>query len=393
MKPEKRKQTSIEHIKTFRLKKSFLFESGTGEHINEVLNRLIAVDSNEIKHSYLVFYNRLKYFSKNVFEEALYLSNTLGRFKAMRTNYFIIPSSLAEVIFTATHEQREQVINKSKQKYKFKEKDILETSRVIIKELESGDKSKNQLSKRMSKDSLKKIEAKLGQKIIKSSRFEQTMNILLERWQIIPGKEKWDTIGKKFCLYDELHKKESFSMETEAAENSLILSYIAGYGPVLIEDIAWWCGVPLNHVESTIKKNTGSITDITVADCEEPYYILRDELKYFQSTEKLYHDSLHLLGKNDPILVGYRNHDFITHDNLHDEIFNIFNESEPVILINGEIAGKWSFEEKKNSIEINIILFKKIKEKTEDRLCREIDKLSDFIGDESKETVVSITYR
>jgi len=297
------------------------------------------------------------------------------------------------VIFFATRSQREQVINQSKQNYQFREKDVIETSRVIINELELGDKSKNQLSKKMSKDSLKKIEAKLGQKVIKSNRFEQSMNILLERWQIIPGKEKWDTIGRKFCLYEELHRKESFSMEQDAAESSLILKYIAGYGPVLIEDIAWWCGIPVSHVESTLKNNTDLIVDIMVQDSAVPYYILKNELNYFQSTEKLYHNSLHLLGRNDPILVGFRNHDFIIPENLQDEIFNIFNESEPVVLINGEIAGKWSFEEKRNTINITIILFKKIKDKTEDKLCREIDKLSDFIGDESKETVVNITYR
>jgi hypothetical protein len=393
MKTGKKKTTNIEHVKAFRLKKSYLFESGTGENINEVLNRLIAVDSNDIKHAYLAFYNRLKYFSKTVFDEALYQSSSLGRFKAMRTNYFIIPSDLSEVIFCATQSQREQVINQSKNNYNLKESDIIDTSRIIIKDLEAGDKSKNQLSKKMSKESMKKIETKLGQKVIKSNRFEQTMNILLERWQIIPGKEKWDTIGKKFCLFEELHKKKSFSMEPDIAENNLILKYISGYGPVLIEDIAWWCGIPVSHVENTIKNNRDQIADIPVNNYSDPYYIMRNELKYFLNSEKLYHDSLHLLGRNDPILVGYRNHDFIVPDNIQDEIFNMFNESEPVLLINGEITGKWAFEEKKNTIDIDITLYKKIKEKTEDRLCREIDKLSDFVGDESKETNVSITYR
>ncbi|MFC1563387.1 DNA glycosylase AlkZ-like family protein [candidate division KSB1 bacterium] len=389
----KKKQLTIENIKSYRLKKSFLSESSAGENINEVINRLIAIDSNDIKHSYLVFYNRLKYFSKTVFDDALYQSDILGRFKAMRTNYFIIPIGLSEIVFSATYNQRDQVVNQVMNNYKLREKDVTLTSRIIIKELESGDKSKNQLSKKIPKDSLRKIESKIGQAAIRSSQFEQTLNILLERWQIIPGKEKWDTMGKKFCLFEELHKKQSFSMDPNAGENNLILKYISGYGPVLIEDIAWWCGIPVSHVEKTLKNNIEKIAEVSADDFRGKYYIMKDDLRYLYGADKLFHDSLFLLGKNDPFIVGYKEHNYILTEKLRGEVVNIYNESEPVVLLNGEVAGKWSFEEKKNTINISICLFKKIKEKTEDRICREIDRLSDFIGDESKETTVDITYQ
>lgn len=383
---------SIDHFRYYRCWNSNLVNNNPGVNIQTLTNKFIAVNTFNIQDAYFAFYNRLTHFSREALEDCLYNQKNLVRFKGMRTGIYIIPGSDIEFFYAATFEQREKNSGKTLNNYKIKKSELSEISRYIISSIKIEGKTKRQLTKFAPEWSLKKVENENASSLIKSNILDQVLNVLFERWQIVPGKDKWDSIGKKFCLFDELHNKKSFTKDRVEAEKDMVIRYLQSYGPVTSEDIAWWCGFTISKVQKILESFKDEISSIEVDFNDNEYLIWSTKLNLFTKKDFKLHDQYFLVGKNDPFVLGYKDMSPMLSSTLLENVFNRYGESEAVILINGEIVGTWTYESGKKSTIIKINYFSKINVRMEDKISREIDKMGDFLAGEEMEISVEISY-
>lgn len=382
-----------EYLRIYRLWKSLLLSERKGVNVHDVVRHFIAINTSNIHDIYIALYNRLRYFTKHTFEEYLYNSGKAGRFRGMRREFYIVPREFFELFFSATFRQREFKIKENLKLWKIPEFEYTNIARQILKAMTHSEKTQSQLEKTIAPQDKRTIKINYGKRQITSTNFELVLDTLLDRWQVIPGTERWHTQKKRYCLFDRLHAHPRFSMDYDAAESELVLYYIKNYGPVQEEDIAWWCDLTINLVQRILASLTDDIRKIEIENSKNIYYILQKEISEFTSKNINPKKSCHLLGRNDPLLTGYRLTDVHINQKYYDTIFSRFGESNPAVMIDGKIIGNWNFNDSISSINLTVNLFQKINSGTEDKLCMEIERIGDFIGGEDKTSNVEIIYR
>lgn len=384
---------SQEHLRIYRLWKSFLLPERKGANAQDIVCHFIALNASNLQGTCISLYNRLRYFTKQAFEEYLYKSGNAGRFRGMRREYYIVPCEFFELFFSATFRQREYKIKEKLKLWKISEPEYTDIARQILKTIAHGEKTQFQLEKVIAQKYKRTIKINRGGRSIVSTNFELVLDALLDRWQVIPGVEKWRTQKKRYCLFDRLHQPPRFSMNYDDAEKELALSYIKNYGPVQEEDIAWWCDLTIHRAQRILASLASEVRTTKIANSKNLYYIWHKEISKFTSNHINAGERCHFLGRNDPLLTGYRSREVHINQKYSRYIFSTPFESNPAVMINGEIIGSWNFQDTKYSINLTVNLFQNINAATEDKLCMEIERIGDFIGGEDKTTNVKIIYR
>ncbi|MFC1477003.1 DNA glycosylase AlkZ-like family protein [candidate division KSB1 bacterium] len=379
-------------LRAYRCWKQKILSGTKGATTPDLLKHFIALNADNIQAVYLVFYNRMHFFSRHMLEDCLYRSKTAGRLRAMRKSLYLIPKEYFAMLFSATHQQREHAIRQAQETWDIDDKEFTETSRVLLQLLAGGEKKRIHFKNKMPREQRRTIETKIGKNIVTSSTIDLIIDWLMERWQIIPGAETWNKTGRKYCLFDSIHAQEKFPMNQEKAEQELVLKYIDSYGPVHIEDIAWWCELTIKRATEIVGNHEDSLSTLKAAETDEHYYIVKEESKHVLSCNEVTSDICCFLSQNDPFFSGYRLNELTVRQEYEKDIFPEFGQVAPVVLIDGMAAGTWNYNETPYKIKLSIKLLKKINPKIEDKLCLEIDHLGDFLGGEDKTTEVNLEY-
>ncbi|KPK92646.1 hypothetical protein AMJ80_06455 [bacterium SM23_31] len=382
-----------DQLRMYRLWKSFLLSERKGPNVHDIIRHFVALNASNIQDVYIALYNRMRHFSKHVFEEYLYKSGNAGRFRGMRRVFYIVPREFFELFFSATFRQREYKIKENLKLWKIQESEYTNIARQILKAIAYSEKTQPQLEKAVVPQDMRTIKIDYGKRRITGTNFEPVFNTLLDRWQVIPGVEIWNTKKRRYCSFDKLHEHHRFSMDYDTAGMELVLNYIKNYGPVQEEDVAWWCGLTISRIQRILVSLANDIRKVEIVNSKKIYYVLKKEIPELTSKNINPGESCHLLGRNDPLLTGYRRRDVHVNQDYYDSIFSGFGESNPAVMVNGKIIGIWSFKDSKSSINLAINLFQKISAGTEDKLCMEIERIGDFIGGEDKTSNVEIIYK
>jgi len=384
---------SNETLKAYRCWRSKLIPGSKCSTVHEVLDNLIAINADNIQAAYIALFNRMHTFSRPMLEENLYHRRNIGRLRAMRKGMYLIDLDLFECIYSATYRQREYRVKHAQKTWDISEKEYSDITRVLLTELGSGEKKRAAMLKKLPRNLKRIVEAEIGKNKVSSSNTDLVIDWLLDRWQIISGLETWNRTGKRYCLFDDLHTPRQYTMDHDAEERRLVSYYIRNYGPVLLEDIAWWCDLTINHAGHIVSELGDSVQITEPCGSDKKYHIDAENLASFDAFREPVHESCCLLGENDPLLTGYNIKWPNVDDAYADEIFGKFGGSAPAVLVGGEVAGTWEYSETSTRTRLSVELFRQIGAKAEARLLLEIDRLGDFLGGENKLTEVNLTYR
>jgi hypothetical protein len=386
-----RKQVTVsrEFLRSYRIWKSMLLEHKPAD-IESILSQFIALDAGNYTAICIALFNRMRNFTPYLFEEYITHSNQAGLLRGMRRKSYVIPRNLFAVIFSATHRQREHIISELLQRWNISENEYTLTARSILKALSNGEHSREELQKTVPQDALKQKTITYGDKPLTDTLFAFVMDILLTRWQVVLSPQAWIANEERYTTFEQLYPECRFSADFDTAEKELVFNYITDYGPVLDEDIAWWCDLTINRALAILQSLKGEITTIEIdGRC---YFISRREKKAFLSYVPAENEYCHLLGKDDSLFMSYSNTDVNVRAKQRSIIFTEFGSSSPAVLINGETIGTWKFKHLPASVDIQVELYNRLTPKREDRLCREIERVGEFLGNEDIITRVSIHY-
>ena len=126
-------------------------------------------------------------------------------------------------------------------------------------------------------------------------------------------------------------------MGKDEALTTLARRYVAGYGPVCADDLAWWLGVPQRDALAAIK-TLDDLETVSISGIPGSFYMFDPA-----SMGGLKHEtSVILLPKDDPYVKAYRNTARFVPEGH--SVITKFGESASVVLLNGVVSGTWSIE-------------------------------------------------
>lgn len=130
----------------------------------------------------------------------------------------------------------------------------------------------------------------------------------------------------------------------ESARMETVRKYLKCYGPASLDDIAWWTGLPINHVRKTVANLRREAIKISVEAHREELIALRET---YDAINSCIEDSslIQLLPPWDPFLLGWSNRRRVVHNECAPYVYDPKGNSTSVIVHRGRVIGLWQFRD------------------------------------------------
>jgi hypothetical protein len=138
-----------------------------------------------------------------------------------------------------------------------------------------------------------------------------------------------------------------------AAQKELFRKYLRAYGPATLNDFGHWSGISMVEVRAL-----RPLLDAEIAE-HNGLLILREDTKTLQAASSEL-NSVHLLPYFDVYLLAHRFKEHFLKADFYKRVYRNQGWISPVVLINGEIAGVWSYKLSRKAVEIEVELFVRI---------------------------------
>ena len=150
----------------------------------------------------------------------------------------------------------------------------------------------------------------------------------------------------------------------------LVRAYLQAFGPVCLEDIAWWTGNSKRRISKALSALGDETASVNIAGLEPDYVMLVKDVDALRT----FHDdggpTVHLLPSLDGYMMGYRRRErqfpSAWHERLHDRSGNI----RPTVLVNGRVAGTWEKRHSRIDLDLFVTLEAAIQARVRERAAQ-----------------------
>lgn len=195
------------------------------------------------------------------------------------------------------------------------------------------------------------------------------MHLELEQVVCSGGRE-----GKQFTyalLDSRVPKTKTLSKEEALA--TLAERYFTSHGPATPADFAWWSGLTGTDAKAGLEANKTKLSSFTLEG--NTYWFTEHS-----DTDVIKPDAVYILPNYDEYIVSYKDRGATIaakNINLADPRGTIFNHT---LILNGKIEGIWKRTFKKDTLELEMIPFKKLSIANVSAVEKAAKKYADFLG-------------
>jgi hypothetical protein len=155
------------------------------------------------------------------------------------------------------------------------------------------------------------------------------------------------------------------------AQKELFRKYLRAYGPATLHDFAHWSLISMAEVRAL-----RPLLDSEIAE-HNGLLLLREDMRILQATSPEL-NSVHLLPYFDVYLLAHRFKEHFLKPRFYKRVYRNQGWISPVVLINGEIAGVWSYKLARKTLEIEIELFARVGSRTRRQIKERAAELADL---------------
>ena len=329
-----------EDVNFYLLNKSHLPPSARLDSVVDVIKGMGAMDSNNLEDTYFSLFLRVKSFDMAAMERALYSSGAIARIKGLKNYTQVGSRDLLTAIYTMTKSSRESSVDSTLKSWGITSDEYSKLEQAIVESVSGKEKTLSQLKNGLASIS-KSVERGKGKKRERAMDVSVVANAMADLWTLLRG-----GIGRfpgespnRFSMFRDHFKGLSLSMGKDEALTALAGRYVAGYGPVCADDLAWWLGVQQRDAVTALK-NLEELETVNISDVPGKFFMLKNDVASVGESKN--ETSVFLLPKDDPYVKAYRNTARFVPEGR--SVVTKFGESASVILLNGVVYGTWSIE-------------------------------------------------
>jgi len=174
----------------------------------------------------------------------------------------------------------------------------------------------------------------------------------------------------------------------EEAQNALLRRYLRVYGPATPQDFSKWIGQSSTKMRAVWTRLEPELIPVEVEGFERGY-ILREDITAAQA-EPLPSPHVCMLPTFDTYLQAHREREHVD-TAYHEHIYRIAGWVSSTLLIDGRVAGVWSYERRKNQLEVTIEPFVKLSQAIRTKIKEHAADLGRFFDLPSRVGIEKVT--
>jgi hypothetical protein len=351
---------SAEQIHAFRLRRHHLLDA-SGKDLVTICRDVCGVQAQIMSAAQLQLWARNHAIAPEMVNDALWKTRSLVKTSLMRQTLHLVPADEFSLYIAAHKSARAKAVLSimARCKITWEEADAL--SALILEELKAGPAPRAAITAAVRPKVSKRLRVWMDKvwSIVRLPVIEglvcygpgegnQATFIRTEHW--LPVRPKIDEIQ---------------------AQKELFRKYLRAYGPATLHDFAHWSLISMAEV-----KALRPLLDAEIVE-HNCLLLLREDMKTLQAASPEL-NSVHLLPYFDVYLLAHRFKEHFLKPQFYKRVYRNQGWISPVVLINGEIAGVWTYKLSRKSVEIEIELFPRVGSRTRTQIKDRAAELADL---------------
>jgi hypothetical protein len=351
---------SAEQIHAFRLGRHHLLDQ-TAKDIVTICRDVCGVQAQIMSAAQLQLWARNHTITPAMVNDALWKTRSLVKTSLMRQTLHLVPADEFPLYIAAHRSARAKAVLSIMARCKITRDEADGLSAMILEELKPGPAPRAAITAAVRPKVSKRLRVWMDKvwSIVRLPVIEghvcygpgegnQATFIRTEHW--LPAQPKVDEVQ---------------------AQKELFRKYLRAYGPATLHDFAHWSLISMAEVRAL-----RPLMDLEIAEYDG-VLVLREDVKALQAAS-FSQSSVHLLPYFDVYLLAHRLKEHFLKAEFYKRVYRNQGWISPVVLINGEIAGIWSYKLSRKALEIAVELFARVDSRSRKQIKDRAAELADL---------------
>ncbi len=357
-----KKPVSLQQINAWRMHRQFLDRPFPSKDIVELINSIGWVYSPGCSTPYLACWARMGSFKAEDLNRVVFEEKKLVQLETLRGCTMLVPKTQASIALKIRTRTFTELSKQARQQMPINEGDMERLKTAILKALQNGPRTAEQIRAAMPPGLVKDFGADL-KRIGLTNSLTLAINLLKEEGKLLKqqAKKRLDTTEYSLALMASiLPQADPFNLRMEEACAQLATQYFRAEAPARIRDFAWWAGINVTDAIKGAAEVKPKLIPIAVEGTKDEYLIGEADLEDFLAFEPQ-ESAINFIPYRDTYLKGQREvvDRFVPSEHA-DKPFSrwkgkLINDPLATIVQNGHVIGVWEWNE--DDEEVDLLLF------------------------------------
>jgi hypothetical protein len=351
---------TAEQIHAFRLRRHHLLDPSAKDLVT-ICRDVCGVQAQIMSAAQLQLWARNHAITPEMVNDALWKTRSLVKTSLMRQTLHLVPADEFPLYIAAHKRARAKAVLSIMARCKITRDEADALSALILEELKEGPAPRAAIT------------AAVRPKVTKRLRVWMDKVWSIVRLPVIEGLVCYGPGEGNRATFIRTEQWLTAQPKIDAvqAQKELFRKYLRAYGPATLNDFAHWSLISMAEVRAL-----RPLVDADVAEYDG-LLLLREDMKALQAASPAL-NSVHLLPYFDIYLLAHRFKEHFLKPQFYKRVYRNQGWISPVVLINGEIAGVWSYKPSRKILEIEIELFARVDSRTRMQIKDRAEELADL---------------
>jgi hypothetical protein len=356
---------SSEQIHAFRLRRHHLLDQSAKDLVT-ICRDVCGVQAQIMSAAQLQLWARNHAITPEMVNDALWKTRSLVKTSLMRQTLHLVPADEFPLYIAAHKNARAKAVLSIMARCRITREEADALSALILEELKAGPAPRAAIT------------AAVRPKVSKRLRVWMDKVWSIVRLPVIeglvcygPGEGNQATFIRTEHWLPAQSRVDAVKFDEVQAQKELFRKYLRTYGPATLHDFAHWSLISMAEVRAL-----RPLLDSEIAE-HNGLLLLREDMRILQATSPEL-NSVHLLPYFDVYLLAHRFKEHFLKPRFYKRVYRNQGWISPVVLINGEIAGVWSYKLARKTLEIEIELFARVGSRTRRQIKERAAELADL---------------
>jgi hypothetical protein len=356
--------------------------------VRQLVADLAGLPADPLSTAVLAARVRLNDFTSDQLFAELGQRRTLIRSLLMRNSSYIVEADQFPVFYAATVRQRNQAFNAEFRLWGLETNDELEAvGQAILAELPDQPLSVEAVAGRLSPELVRELsQTSRGGRVTKTTTVDLALRWLAARGLLYAIHDSPDWLAERLSYIHFNRRYPEMDLAAApaeaAAQQSLVRSYLAAFGPATEADVSFWTGLGKSETARAIAGLSKETTLTMVEGIPGMLLMLKAQAEALTATELSSEAVVNILPADDPFTTAYRasRSRYFTNPGWQRHVFNSAGAARPAILVNGQIVGAWDWPPEAGPAQLNWRLLGQVEPAVEAMIQTELEQIAVFIN-------------
>jgi uncharacterized protein YcaQ len=358
-------QTRIEQITNFRLRRHHLLEDRPEDAVT-ICRDVCGIQAQVMSAAYLQLWTRNHALRRAEIDNALWKTRSLVKTSLMRQTLHLVPTDEFPLYIAALRSSRVAAVLRVMARCGIAREEGESLTPLIMEALAAGPLGRAAIAAALRPKVSKRVRSWMD-------KCWSHVRVPVAEGLICYGSGESNEVT--FIRVDQwLPKLKPKRISEAEAQCALLRKYLRAYGPATLTDFSHWSGIPMREVKPL---HALLESDLEAIPGEKNCFLLPEDVAVLGERPRS-RTCIRLLPIFDSYLLAHRDKDHLISPKHYKRVYRNQGWISPVVLINGEISGVWSYKPQGKKLLVRIEPFGKLSRTEREEIECESGRLALF---------------